>query len=133
MYDKPRADEETLVRNAVALLSSKTDFDQACELVLSRWSVSAKVHLTNTEANRQSWLGQSACCLVHGTPEIFTRVAWSRLTEEQQDTANKVADYWIDFYERQTRETCIALDAAWLPGWDTGRSARSLDGVEQSA
>lgn len=120
MYNDTNDDKETLIAQACELLSNRNKFWEACESVLSKWVVSAKVHLTNTDSNRQSYLGQAACCLLHNVPEVLTRSAWARLTSEQQQQANEVADYWIDFYERKTREACVAVDATWLPGWNTG-------------
>jgi hypothetical protein len=56
-------------------------------------------YLTDTKQNRQAWIGHAACALAHGIPEDIVREAWSYLTQEQQDAANKKADEAIAHWE----------------------------------
>ena len=83
MYDAPKSeDEESLCLLAIKLLSNKEMFLIACKDVLNQWRISSSVNLTNTGCNRRAWLGQASCSLKHNVPEICTRIAWSRLTDQ---------------------------------------------------
>jgi len=54
--------------------------------------------------NHQAWIGHAACAINHNAPEDITRLAWRRLTQEQQNAANAAADnaiaYWADKYAK---------------------------------
>lgn len=69
--------------------------------VIKKWKYSCEHNLTNTAMNRQAWVGHAACCLAIGCPEDITRLAWSFLTEDQQNKANKKADEAIEKWEME--------------------------------
>jgi hypothetical protein len=112
MYNIPKSeDEEKYCLLAMELLSNKEMFLGACKNVLSKWKISSKVNLTNTGCNRRAWLGQASCNLIHNVPETCTRMAWARLTDQQQFDANTIAEMVINSfevnYERQDSEICF--------------------------
>lgn len=73
--------------------------------VVIEWPISSAVNLTNRSRNRRAWLGQAACCLVCGSSEDETKLAWHRLTKQQQDVANQQADaaiaFWMEEYDAE--------------------------------
>lgn len=110
MYQTIFENEEELIQKAVNLLSNPLEFYTICLFILDEWKIATDVNLSNTGCNRKAWLGQAACCYKNRVPEILTREAWQRLTEEQRNIANEVAQKIIDKYEseendRRIRET----------------------------
>jgi len=100
MYEIPnKKDFDTYVNNSIIMLSDCNMFLNTCKLILLNWNISSMVNLTNKSCNRRAWLGQSACSYVYKSPEICTRIAWSRLTEDERLNANNVADSIINNFE----------------------------------
>lgn len=132
MYEQPPAsDIERLVQKAVEVLASPTLFLGWAARVVKQWPVAAAHNLEAVGGNRRAWVGQAACCLASGVPEVATRMAWKRLDQETRDIANSVADEVIRSYEASRQEIRRNLGGAGLFGRHTGRSAASVDGVEQ--
>ena len=67
--------------------------------VANEWVKSCEHNLSNIAQNRKAWIGHAACALALGCPEDITRKAWSYLTEEQQNNANRVAQEAIEYWE----------------------------------
>lgn len=86
----PATKERTMIAQSVALLRDETAFSAALSRVCSEWPVSCLAEFTSP-GNHLAWLGCAACCLAHGAPESLTRRAWWKLTNQQRDTANRVA------------------------------------------
>jgi len=110
MYETVFENEEKLIQKAVELLSNSVEFYTICLFVVDEWKIATDVNLSNTSCNRKAWLGQAACCYKNRVPELLTREAWQRLSEEQRFNANVVAQKIIDKYEfeekdRRVRET----------------------------
>lgn len=84
------------------LLSSPSDLRDGMQSVIESWPVSTAHQLTDTASNRRSWLGQAACCLVHGSTMWTTCQAWWLLTDKQREAANAVADEIIKNWEEGT-------------------------------
>ena len=100
MYEFPKQkDEERFINLAMEMLSNKDLFLNTCKEVLINWTISSKVNLTNKQCNRKAWLGQAACNYKYKVPEICTRTAWGKLSIEQQNEANKIAEKIIISFE----------------------------------
>ena len=71
--------------------------------VIDNWKYETEQFLSNQNSNRQAWLGQAACCLAHGASESETRTAWNKLSINQMEQANLIADSvileWENRYE----------------------------------
>jgi hypothetical protein len=71
---------------------------------VDEWPYSCEANLSASVINHQAWLGHAGCAINHDAPEDLTRQAWSMLTKEQQDLANKAADeakeYWVSKYAK---------------------------------
>lgn len=83
--------KENRIDLSVKLLSSSSLY-AAMKRVINEWPISTDQNFSAYAINKQSWLGQSACCLIHGANEIEVREAWSKLTDKQRIEANKIAD-----------------------------------------
>lgn len=81
----------SLMARAVRLLRDSDAFRGAVGRVLVEWPLSCRSEFTRS-GSHVAWLGQAACCLVGGVPESLTRRAWWKLTPDEQDRANAVAD-----------------------------------------
>lgn len=94
-------DEQKLIADCEQTLKCPEWLMECMLFVSHNWSFAAEHHLTNTHRNRQAWLGQSACCWIHGAPEYTTKKAWNNLTEHQKTKANAVADEVIQNWEEK--------------------------------
>jgi hypothetical protein len=100
MYEKTcYMDEQRIVQECIQLLSCPEWLYETMSFVTHNWFYSTEHNLSNTNRNRQAWLGQAACNMAHGAPEYITKQAWHFLSLKQQDAANKVADEVIEVWE----------------------------------
>lgn len=100
MYEKTCfMDDHQMMIDCQVLLSCPEWLYEAMSQVTHSWFHSSEHNLSNSNRNRQAWLGQAACCIVHGAPEYLTKLAWHRLTAKQQAAANAVADEVIEVWE----------------------------------
>lgn len=90
------------------LLEKAVEFTGDAELygsfmlrVVDEWPVSCEHNLTCSSLNRQAWIGHAAACIAIKCPEHITRLAWHRLSKDQQDRANAKADKAIEKWERK--------------------------------
>lgn len=79
---------------------------ELCRIYMTRsvtqWKKSAEHNLSKCWLNRRPWLGWAACCFSVGATEEETRMAWcNRLSIDQQDEANKIADEVIALWARK--------------------------------
>lgn len=114
MFETKVKNEEDLIIKSVGLLSNEIDFHNVCLNVLDNWLISSDVNLSNKHSNRQSWVGQAACCYAFGTPETTTRKAWSKLDLNTKLKANLVADKIIKIYEAKDRKIHFGLGEKML-------------------
>ncbi len=98
MYEMYNSEDEDLIRKSVYLLTNSRMFLETCKRVVSEWKITTQVHLTNNTINKKAWLGQASCNYLYKTPELLTRVAWGKLTKDQQDKANNIAESVINSY-----------------------------------
>lgn len=104
MYKTKVNNEDELINKSKKLLSNEDEFYKVSLKVLDNWIISSNVNLSNKNSNRQSWIGQAACCYSFGSPEIITRKAWGCLDNITKIKANLVADKIIKIYEAKYRE-----------------------------
>lgn len=105
MYEKVcYMDDWSVVQMCRATLSCPELLESMMIHVSHHWICAAEHHLTNTNRNRQAWLGQAACCFLDGAPEYITKLAWHQLTEKQKEAANAVADSVIRDWEWKYKE-----------------------------
>jgi hypothetical protein len=97
--DSPEAEE--LITLALHLLSSPRKLYRVMSLVSTKWRYASEMNLSHAAINRQAWLGQAACCYEYHVPEHLTKQAWWRLTQDQRDKANAIADRVILEWEQR--------------------------------
>ena len=88
-------DQDQLVWNAKGLLIDTGKLLDAMNRCVLEWIHSAEENMSHKGRNRQAWLGQASCCLLHKTPEHLTKIAWNMLSEEEKRRANEIADIVI--------------------------------------
>ena len=101
MFETKFKNEDELILKAAKLLSNEIEFYNTSLKVLDNWKISSDVNLSNKNSNRQSWIGQAACCFAFKVPELITRKAWNTLDNKTKIEANLIADKIIRIYERK--------------------------------
>lgn len=105
MWLKLEAEQEReFLQIAIDFTSNHIKYGIAMLRVIKEWPISCENHLTDISINRKAYIGHCAVCLELGIPEYITRKAWSFLTQEQQDLANKEAEKAILIYEGTNTE-----------------------------
>lgn len=92
MYNTSINNEDYYIQKAVEILTNEKLFYRTAKSVLEKWKIASMVNLTNKNCNKQAWIGQASCSICYKVPEYLTRIAWSKLTDEQREAANKIAD-----------------------------------------
>lgn len=105
MYEKTCfMDDMVMAHDCASTLGCPEWLWEAMQYVSHNWIIAAEANLTNTGRNRRAWLGQAACCFVHGAPEYTTKIGWHFLSEAKQKAANTVADEVIAEWEEKHLE-----------------------------
>lgn len=97
-------DAQRMVEDCEMTLRCPEMLWEAMTFVSHNWGYASEQHLTNSHRNRQAWLGQAACCWLHGAPEYLVKQAWNNLNAEMQKKANEVADDVINDWENKYRK-----------------------------
>ena len=120
MFDTDKKEDELLlIKKSELLLSNEDLFFKVSLKVLNEWKNSADNNLSNKNINRNSWIGQSACCYNHKCPEILTRIGWGNITERQRVRAHNVAKKIIKIYEEKNRKIHNGMGEQMLLKWDS--------------
>jgi hypothetical protein len=115
MYDDSKKEnEEYLVSMAKYVLSNNIIFYLSIENILKKWKNSVDVNLSNRNCNRRAWLGAAACNYLYGCPEYITRIAWSKISPQDQQKANHIAEIFIRKYEEKDKGVYKCLGAKML-------------------
>lgn len=114
MYDLNRSNEEELINFSVNILSNQIIFEEIALNVIKKWTISTKVNLTNPNCNKKAWIGQASCCYHSNVPEYLTRIAWSKLSDEQRleadNTALKVINIFNQLNEKQHNQLYLFME-----------------------
>lgn len=105
MYEKTcYMDDHSMIVACRETLACPELLWECMQFVSHQWIHASEHHLSNTNRNRQAWLGQAACCLMDGAPEYITKLAWHSLSDKQRERANQVADEVINEWEEKYKE-----------------------------
>lgn len=95
-----RKNDMNIIQACANLLSDAIQCNEAMELAIKEYPISAKQHLSKSQGKRP-WMGQSACCVALSATEEETRIAWNfYMTPQAQDQANKIADEIIEKWSK---------------------------------
>ena len=97
----PVEKREALIQQSYALLVDIPAFEKVMMQLIDAWPNSCEANLTPMVINHRAWMGQAACAFNHGASEDLTKLAWCRLTEEEQHLANLAANRVIDFWRER--------------------------------
>tara|TARA_R100000655_G_scaffold83415_1_gene122994 strand:- start:2532 stop:3665 length:1134 start_codon:yes stop_codon:yes gene_type:complete len=88
---------EECEKKFIEIMKNKKLFSNALKRVINEWKYSCEHYLTNKAMNRIAWLGQAAVCISFGVPSRYS-TAWSKLSVEEQNTANKIANKYLNIW-----------------------------------
>jgi len=93
MWKILRGDErKQKILEAAALMKRPEEFKRAMVTAVNTWPNSCAHNFTCEGMNKIAWLGHAGCCIATGSSEEATRAAWYRLTDDEMNRANAVAD-----------------------------------------
>lgn len=93
------ADRAEATRLAIEFTGDAGLYGSYMMRVVNEWPISCENALTDYSINRRAWVGHAAVALALGIPEDITRIAWGKLSGEQQLLANKEASKAISSWE----------------------------------
>ena len=97
------SEAQDMLARAIEFTGNAALYGSFMQRVIREWPKACEHNLTETEMNRQAWIGHAACVMATGIPEHITRKAWGCLTQQQQDDANEQAqraiDQWTEWHE----------------------------------
>lgn len=96
-----REEEIEFLEKCVKFTGNHALYGMAMVRVIYEWPITCEHHMSNLGMNRKAWVGHAACQLEFNCPEYITRMAWGRLTKQQQIDANNVADLTIQLWEKR--------------------------------
>ncbi len=99
------------IKKSLQLLRNEALLERAMLSVLDMWPNSCINAFTSESSNRLAWLGQAACCVSTGSPELATRKAWHMLSEHDQRAANAAARRVITLWEKANIPQLELFDA----------------------
>jgi len=119
----PKEEEKKDIKKAKIFMSQTDLFGKNMKLVISEWGNTMLNSLTNSDINKEAFVGQCACCYAIGVTESITKKAWHSLDLEKQIKANKIARYYINEYvsnyERKNRKIHKDMGRQMLFDWDS--------------
>ena len=110
-------DRATWIKRAIEFTGDHKKYGRFMMRVINEWPVSCENALTDYSINRKAWVGHAAAALAFGCPEDITRLAWGKLSDEQQLLANKEAERAIRAWENayiKDRGLCDDVGAQML-------------------
>ena len=99
----------------IRILSDTKLFSEILDKIIIEWKYSCEHYLTNKSMNRIAWLGQAAVCYESGVPSVYSG-AWFKLSDEQQDKANEVANIYLNRWLSNNNMETIDIDTASIKG-----------------
>lgn len=91
--------ENKYLQIAIEFTGNDKLYGDAMLEVIDAWKYTCEHNLSDKSINRKAFIGHCAVSYKLGIPEYITRMAWHHLTEEQQNKANKRAEYAIKQWE----------------------------------
>jgi len=92
-------DRESWLHKAIEFTGDHNLYGEWMIKVADLWRYSCEHNLTKTDTNRKAWIGHAAVAMAIQCPEDIVRLAWAKLTKQQQDLANAAAQNAIDYWE----------------------------------
>lgn len=98
-------EQEMRIEQAVFLFKDETKLKEEMRYVALNWKIAAAVNFTNPSVNHQAWLGQASCCHYCGCGDFETIEAWHRLTDNERQKANDIADEVYEEWKGEYEES----------------------------
>ena len=91
--------KKKLLNDAIQFTGNHHLYGEWMMKVVNLWPISCRHHLSK-HGDKRSWIGHAACAMAFNCPEEIVRLAWGKLTIEQQQKANAKAQQAIDFWRK---------------------------------
>jgi len=121
--DVTKEEKTQLLNIAIEFTGNHLLYGENMLKVIDEFPIAAEHNLTDLGMNRRAWIGHAACYLATGCPEYITRAAWSQLTDEQRELANRQADNaiasWEDKYAKKNKELDKEMGRQGIFEWNT--------------
>lgn len=100
------------IKKILEMFNSEQETLRCMFYVVENWVYSMQHNLTNNSINKIAYIGQCACCYYCGVPQTITMEAWSLLSKDIQDRADKNALSAIDKWNDNNKfiQLCLKLD-----------------------
>lgn len=99
-------DRKFFLNAAIVFTGDHSIYGKYMMKVVREWEKSCEHNLSNKSQNRRAWIGHAACAYAFRCPEDIVREAWSFLSEDQQNAANREADkaigYWEEIWQKRS-------------------------------
>jgi hypothetical protein len=100
-------DRKAFLEYAIQFTGDYHLYGSYMQRVVREWPVSCENALTDESLSKKAWLGHAECALAFCCPEDIVRLAWGKLTDEQQLLANQEAaraiQTWEDSYTKDSK------------------------------
>ncbi len=106
-------DKSKMIEKVIELFTSPELTKEFMNKAIKEWYYSCEHNLTNNGMNKIAYIGQAACCLYAGIPNLVTMYAWKYLNEEIRFRSDKIAKITILKWE-QKKKLEITLKAGSL-------------------
>lgn len=103
-YDMPeKIDLNKNKSKVIELFNSQSNTSFFMKKAINEWKYSIEHNLTNTHMNRIAYIGQAACCLYAGVPNLTTMNTWNELSIDVQKRSDKIAYLLIKEWEQKRK------------------------------
>lgn len=102
--------KEDKIKSVVEMFNDERLTFEYMNMVIEKWKYSCEHNLTNESLNKIAYIGQAACCLYANIPSTITMEAWSLLSSEVQERANKQAEKVLRKWEENNKNIQICLN-----------------------
>jgi len=102
-----KEEDEDILPDIVDFMKNSDKFGEAMMNVVKEWIYTCEHNLTDNAIYHKPFIGQCAVCYELKAPEYLTRLAWNKLTNEEQINANKKAALAIKYWKKQQLKKTI--------------------------
>jgi hypothetical protein len=92
---------DDLKNKCVEMLKNLDELEIYMKRCVDEWKYAAEQQMSNPSRNKQAWLWQAACCMKYGVNEDNVKEIWRRLSKEEMELANWIADKIISYYNSE--------------------------------
>jgi len=96
-------DKELMIQKVVELFSNPKLTEEYMQKATKEWFFSCEHNLTNESMNKIAYIGQAACCLYGGVPNIITMYSWKFLDNKYRIKSDKIASKILKIWTQEKK------------------------------